>query len=411
MSSEQRRIKRVQSATARLTSADNPAPPTKERSLSAREAKELTKEIQESSAEIKKVFPRTGGVWRSYSWGRTSYNSDFGPKPEVERTKVRPSSRTRLNNPHPNQSFLQWRIPVRLHGNKKVVAPSKATVMDAKESFYDDYFDHTRNLGGLHQDVVTNVAKIPFPGNSTLHDDRHFDMGVAGMKLQLNTRGMADRAYGDAEATPTRPMSANHKQQSRVVNHTVKEGYVPVFKEWLDTANTEEKQIVLDMLKAGNNKEMRIQRAAEEVLQPEVLPNVQEWLTKTSEKDQQMLVNILETLAMVNSKQQAAEGATSRSRSLTFPPNKPQFQWASPSYPQKLQQYSRYLPAQPKPRPRSATSHHSIEKQRPASAITLWNHKLDRDPVCNVFHPGSMFNLPHKKRGKHFAIHPEWPIA
>jgi len=45
-----------------------------------------------------------------------------------------------------------------------------------------------------------------------------------------------------------------------------------------------EKQIVLDMLKAGNNKEMRIQRAAEELLQPEVLPNVQEWLSKTSEK-------------------------------------------------------------------------------------------------------------------------------
>jgi len=45
-----------------------------------------------------------------------------------------------------------------------------------------------------------------------------------------------------------------------------------------------EKQIVLNMLKAGNNKEMRIQRAAEELLQPEVLPNVQEWLTRTSEK-------------------------------------------------------------------------------------------------------------------------------
>jgi len=45
-----------------------------------------------------------------------------------------------------------------------------------------------------------------------------------------------------------------------------------------------EKQLVLDMLKAGNNKEMKIQRAAEELLQPDVLPNVQEWLTKTSEK-------------------------------------------------------------------------------------------------------------------------------
>ena len=44
-----------------------------------------------------------------------------------------------------------------------------------------------------------------------------------------------------------------------------------------------EKQIVLDMLKAGNNKEMRIQRATEELLQPEVLPNVQEWLKRTSE--------------------------------------------------------------------------------------------------------------------------------
>jgi len=74
-----------------------------------------------------------------------------------------------------------------------------------------------------------------------------------------------------------------------------------------------------------------------------------------------MLVNILETLAVVNSKQQATEEGTSHSRSHTFPPNKPQFQWASPSHPQKLQQYSRYLPAQSKPRPRSAISHHSNE--------------------------------------------------
>ena len=45
-----------------------------------------------------------------------------------------------------------------------------------------------------------------------------------------------------------------------------------------------EKHLVLNMLKAGNNKEKRIQRAAEELLQPDVLPNVQEWLTKISEK-------------------------------------------------------------------------------------------------------------------------------
>lgn len=38
------------------------------------------------------------------------------------------------------------------------------------------------------------------------------------------------------------------------------------------------------MLKAGDNKEKRIQRAAEELLQPDVLPNVQDWLTKITEK-------------------------------------------------------------------------------------------------------------------------------
>jgi len=41
---------------------------------------------------------------------------------------------------------------------------------------------------------------------------------------------------------------------------------------------------VLEMLKAGNNKEKRIQKAAEELLQPDVLPNVQDWLTQLSEK-------------------------------------------------------------------------------------------------------------------------------
>lgn len=38
------------------------------------------------------------------------------------------------------------------------------------------------------------------------------------------------------------------------------------------------------MLRAGTNKEMRIQRAAEELLQPDVLPNIQDWLSKISDK-------------------------------------------------------------------------------------------------------------------------------
>lgn len=44
------------------------------------------------------------------------------------------------------------------------------------------------------------------------------------------------------------------------------------------------------MLKAGNSREMRIQRAAEELLQPDVLLNVQEWMSKISEKGKLLIL-------------------------------------------------------------------------------------------------------------------------
>ena len=77
-------------------------------------------------------------------------------------------------------------------------------------------------------------------------------MGVAGMKLQFNSRTVGKEAKNDTGVTPPRPVSAKVSinrtldscshyimQQSRVISHTVKEGCVPVFKEWLDTANSD----------------------------------------------------------------------------------------------------------------------------------------------------------------------------
>lgn len=222
-------------------------------------------------------------------------------------------------------------------------------------------------------------------------------MGVAGTKLQLSSRDAVKQVQADTGVTPPRPVSV---KQSRVISHTVREGCVPVFKEWLDTAKPDEKQLVLDMLKAGNNKEKRIQRATEELLQPDVLPDVQDWLTRISDKEQQMLVNILEMLAKVH--KQTSSDDSSRARSSSFPPNK-QLQRPSSS---KLQYSRHHHPSQLKPRPHSATP----QDHRQQTPI-LWNHKLNRGPVNNVLHPGSVFNLPHKYRGQHFAIHPEWPTA
>lgn len=42
----------------------------------------------------------------------------------------------------------------------------------------------------------------------------------------------------------------------------------------------------------------------------------------------------------------------------------------------------------------------------------LWHHKIP-PPMkeLHVIHPASVFGQPHKDRGRHYAIHPEWPTA
>ena len=43
----------------------------------------------------------------------------------------------------------------------------------------------------------------------------------------------------------------------------------------------------------------------------------------------------------------------------------------------------------------------------------LWHHKIPPTSTKEllVIHPGSVFGQPHKDRGRHYAIHPEWPTA
>lgn len=45
-------------------------------------------------------------------------------------------------------------------------------------------------------------------------------------------------------------------------------------------------------------------------------------------------------------------------------------------------------------------------------APELWHHRIKKKTYgASLVHRGSVYHTPHKDRGQHFAIHPEWPIA
>ena len=45
-------------------------------------------------------------------WGETSYSADYKKKKPVPLPKVRPSSATRMHNPHPSKVTLYYKIPI-----------------------------------------------------------------------------------------------------------------------------------------------------------------------------------------------------------------------------------------------------------------------------------------------------------
>lgn len=79
--------------------------------------------------------------------------------------------------------FLQWRIPSRIHQHDRAVAPNDDILKDIREDFYKDYSSNVRGkyvlawcplsvnilLAGddRYEVPITNVAKIPFPGNAS----------------------------------------------------------------------------------------------------------------------------------------------------------------------------------------------------------------------------------------------------
>ena len=93
-----RSCQRVRPHSAAVSTADRPASKNQSASRKLREKRVKSALESRREQEASAVFPE---VQRDPEWGVTKYSEDYGPKKRITPVPVRPSSPTRMNNPHP----------------------------------------------------------------------------------------------------------------------------------------------------------------------------------------------------------------------------------------------------------------------------------------------------------------------
>lgn len=344
--------------------------------------------------------------WASKVWGETSYKRDYSPKRTTFPTKVRPTSATRMNNPHPSKMFMIWKIPTRIHPHTRAVQVDQKFLKDIQEGFYQDYVsDENKTGGAMHEVPITNVAKIPFPGSMK-------KLELTGKKMVLSEKGNSKDSRGEIS-------------KDKLLEKTLRpESYV-AFQDWIQDANEEEKEVLAKMLHAAHIEDSRTAKALSKVFNQESMKYIREWMHGAEEKDLKIAMQVLEQLATRSRKYTHSESRSQSGyshskifRSRTWPRQKPHVHG-------DIELGITGVSAM-KLRPHSADkcSHCSssntiavyegLKRMKPQytnPTTVLWHHKVKPPQVPRLLNRGSVFNLPRKPIGQHFALHPEWPIA
>jgi hypothetical protein len=223
---EAERIKELEEPISRLSSS--------RRVQSARERK--------MSQESSRIFPdeltstsQTGGRWK------TIYSEDFESKGNTRPPTARPTSATRRNNPHPRQTFMNWRLPSRRlsKDEDEIDAYLLKTRLeefnqDVSETFQKDYKD-SRNDGNACNEVLTTLAKLPLPLSEPVSREygRRLSQPSPG-KLPAMPRRIEVQPAVDASAESTQPKQTVSEE---AVKTTVKSDHIPAVDDWLKKAN------------------------------------------------------------------------------------------------------------------------------------------------------------------------------
>ncbi|XP_065194415.1 uncharacterized protein LOC135825721 [Sycon ciliatum] len=237
---------------------------------------------------------------------KSYYTSQFEAKHvSAEDRQARPTSPTRRNNPHPQEEFMAWKLPVRvLESRQGTVTVPVEQLSETGQSFYQDYL--TGNDGDAGNEVSTTIARSEFVGRKD-PDSAGPDTtatveypGYPGSKCRSNTGKLAPLATKTNPAQKTivlRPASATAKK--RVVGATTHStGTAQQLESWLDSdASANQKDVVISMLKSGATEELRLKKALQSTLAEEALPGVEEWVKTASEQDRKLVLQVFEGLS------------------------------------------------------------------------------------------------------------------
>jgi hypothetical protein len=302
---------------------------------------------------------------------------------------------------------MNWKLPTKVLEHRRAVYPSADTMADVKERFYDDYLEE-RNSGDSKFEVLTQLSKLPYPGASFSEirafqtmEEHNWDLyGVTGRKMTLGIKKPSPLPKLDAQ---------------ELLGRSIKASAAPALKRWLENASNEEKEVVMRMLRSAESDDERVQTLLLSVLKTDMMPGVQSWLNTASETDKRVVLKLLQSVQEV--KDFTAE-ATTRTIRPSSRQKRPVFaRHAAPAtYPQakvselpnfRGDDYNRWVHRVEKGK---ANAEYRTGKKYDQPFV-LWNHRSKRDPTPTVTHLGSIFSMPSKPVGQHFAILPEWPIA
>jgi hypothetical protein len=362
------------------------------RSAKDTETKEFPKHRRVQSAIDKRQavnYSSNETPYGNNDWAKTSYSLDFTKKKPIALPKVRPASATRMHNPQPSQMFLKWRIPTRIHPHDKAVHPNPKVFSDIQEKFYEDYSSNLIPGEAKYEVPITNLAKIPFPG---------LDMPLSVKGTAVGGRGNEDKLSFDQVLMP---QTCN------------------VIEEWMQSASDKEKRVFGKMLRAAHINNSTTTKMIGEVFNPDSMKQIQTWLQSAGNEDLTIAMEILKNLSKKTHQYKIQHTNKKHKPHLyTWPKQKSSSQDHSDLGIKGVSAF----------RPHSADrcSHCSKsdvqsiyknlrnEKDKTWKSVPIaatWNHRINPPRKAKLLNGGSVFNLPHKPRGDHFAIHPEWPTA
>ncbi|XP_065836943.1 uncharacterized protein [Oscarella lobularis] len=387
---------RIKSAHPRFA-GPSPEPEEAEPSGGGRTGSAARRRVQSAkerkqSHDASEVFPVANDLTSPSQVGmrwKTSYKADFQSR-QGTRSEPRPTSATRRNNPHPNQSFMNWRVPSRRLSTDgdEFDGLAKALQKDAQENFQFDYKD-AQNDGDARNEVLTGVAKLRMVPESREYG-RHLVQPSPGRLPAMPRRPVPKQEFPDFPSPPKETKTARPDS----IGVAVRPEHVPAVDDWLKGANQKEQQAVLSMLKAA--EDAHISEVVQKTLHPQATPAVEKWLQEAKPEDRSVALRLLNTISPPSGDR---------------PPSRLQRRASSPARLVAPSSFLRRHPSAPPvrdPHRRMSVPAH-LHDALSTSKPPVWHHRSVRNYQQQQGpHRGSIFGGAPRMKSSHFTIHPEW---